>query len=511
MEYAAEVFQFVPLHDEVPVGWERILEQERHEPVVSSSPQARVIVIEGEFPTWAQQYLTDGGVMIATGLRRLPWENIDRDLFTMTHFEWPGITSRIHAPTQARLARGLEGLGRVLLHEDRVPKAAGETDSGVVVSKHLVGRGTLLVCWLPLGELVEAMGDSLRTFAPDSGVTERVATVDKALVARVMVSILAEAANHAGVPYLRPRYAPVGERSVTIVRVDVDGVHGGKLDTIAKELDRHGIPGSFFLNGELSEKHPGSIGISPDRHQIGQHGYIHDVFASYGENRRNIRRGAEWLEREFGSRPDGFVAPRGLWNGALERALTSEGYSSSSDFGLQFDGLPFTTRGGILQVPVHPYSPERAARYRNEHGELLSLSDVTAHYRAVLDERTTDGSLAHIYGHPERLADVIVQIAAHVATLTEHGRTLPMTLAQYANWWQKRGEISLKIFAKEPSSRGTRFEVTGAENYDLDLLAPSPYTIHFGGHARPVSPAKHWQVLERNRDRSDDGISKELV
>ncbi len=98
------------------------------------------------------------------------------------------------------------------------------------------------------------------------------------------------------------------------------------------------------------------------------------------------------------------MAPRGLWNAALDRAMADLGHVYSSDFGLDIDSLPFFTPSGVLQIPVHPFSPERYAIYLEDAGlGPPGARAVIDHYVSALERQVASGRLAHLYGHPEIL------------------------------------------------------------------------------------------------------------
>jgi hypothetical protein len=84
-----------------------------------------------------------------------------------------------------------------------------------------------------------------------------------------------------------------------------------------------------------------------------------------------------------------YAAPRGMWNPELGAALEELGYLYSSDFGLEIDGLPFfprvyTQRTGVIQIPIHPFSVERAVRYAEENGlNPPSEEEVLSYFTAV--------------------------------------------------------------------------------------------------------------------------------
>jgi peptidoglycan/xylan/chitin deacetylase (PgdA/CDA1 family) len=77
-------------------------------------------------------------------------------------------------------------------------------------------------------------------------------------------------------------------------------------------LDRHGIRATFFVPGYTAEHHADAIRPVLDAgHEIGHHGYIHkrpDTISAE-EEREEMERGLEALQRSLGVRPVGYRSP----------------------------------------------------------------------------------------------------------------------------------------------------------------------------------------------------------
>lgn len=276
--------------------------------------------------------------------------------------------------------------------------------------------------------------------------TERVAAVDKAEVADTLVWLLRAAFAAAGLPFLRLARFPDGAASVLVLRVDVDGAFGDRTAALAAVADACDVPLSVFVNRQLCKEHPGVLEDWSARHEVGQHGAVHNLFDTVEGNLHNLREGAAWLERRIGVAPTSFVAPRGMWNPSLGVALAQLGYRYSADFGLDFDSLPFRVPGcGILQVPVHPYSPERAAVFAREEGlPAPDPATVTAHYLAVLDQQVRANRQAHLYGHPEVLGAMAAEVLPPVVAAARARGLHARTLGELAAWWERRGTAGVR-------------------------------------------------------------------
>jgi peptidoglycan/xylan/chitin deacetylase (PgdA/CDA1 family) len=246
-------------------------------------------------------------------------------------------------------------------------------------------------------------------------------------------------------PYVRVTRFPGSAPSVLILRIDVDGAFGDRTRRLAEVAAAAGVRGSFFINGRNCEVNPGDLRALPGGHEIGHHGYVHNLFDDVGGNIDNLARGAEWVYRETGVRPTSFVAPRGLWNHALDAALAKEGYTYSSDFSIDFDSLPYRTPAGVLQVPVHPYSPERAAVFARKRGHSLTPTEVRSHYVDVLREQVRLRRPVHLYGHPEVLGTMASEVLPAVFEAAAAAGVPTRTLAEFAAWWSERETAGLRL------------------------------------------------------------------
>lgn len=426
-------------------GWSRILVQEglpfRDDP----DGGCPVVVSDGVVPDWLERYLAGGGTFVLTSAPEVPGLMPSSIVASVEVIRPESAARPIAAPCIARVFDA-SGSGEIRLHEDRVTKNGIVQDVYPVFSVLAVGAGHLVYTGLPLPVLLRAQGDRLRRFAAFSLVTERVSNVDKAQIADVLVDMLRAAFSVAEIPYVSVGRFPDGAPSVFIFRVDVDGAFGDRGLKLSQVLAEHGIRSSFFVNAANCQRWPGDLSGIEEHHELGQHGFVHNLFPTIAENVDNLERGSRWLTDMTGVQPRSFVAPRGLWNDALGEALARHGYTYSSDFGLEFDSLPFRTPSGVLQVPVHPYSPERAVRFAEERGEPPpTAQDVAQHYLQVMAAQQTARRPVHIYGHPETLGAYADEVIPKLAAEARRRRLRPMSLGEYAAWWAEREQAGLQL------------------------------------------------------------------
>ena len=94
-------------------------------------------------------------------------------------------------------------------------------------------------------------------------------------------------------------------------------------------LDRHGVPGTFFIMGDMTERRRGAIAEYIRRgHQVGAHGYDHKRLTTLTV--RQIVEQFERTERAIGPVPQGRMwvrPPYGAMNAIVLGTLLARGYT----------------------------------------------------------------------------------------------------------------------------------------------------------------------------------------
>jgi hypothetical protein len=480
-------------------GWIRILQQEMLPWDSIDGPERRIILFSGNLPSWSAEFVSSGGIAVISGAPRADDLLGTSIAATIHRFRPPGGDRECVMPCLARLFRGREGQGECRLHENRKARAEHLADIYPAVLSRSHGQGAFIFTGLPLAAHLSAAGDCLRNFTDVSSVSERVASVDKADIADTLTWMLQEAIRRLGLPYVRPARYPNAAASVFLFRVDVDGLFGTGCRDLALVAARHGIAGSFYFSAALCRAHPGEL--SSDwlaTHEIGHHADRHDLFDTVEENRENLVKGMAWVKETLGVSTTGYVAPRGLWNEALDIAMAGLGHVYSSDFALDFDSLPFLTPAGVLQIPVHPFSAERYTIHEEDAGHgPPSTQAVVAHYVAGMKRQYALRRPVHLYGHPEVLGrmagEVLPEIFAEVARLE-----LPsMTLAAFADWWLQRGKIEMALSVDEATGR--LHVETSSASHPIEAHAWTDTTVTIGEGGRHELEAGCWSVLQSGK------------
>jgi peptidoglycan/xylan/chitin deacetylase (PgdA/CDA1 family) len=439
------IFRGVPADS----GWYRILEQEMPPHRVVDGPDAPIVLFEGEAPDWAEQFVSRGGVAIISGAEglRIPWLDGYQGYGIVQHGHFPafGLDNLLLSCCMDLFSA--EGWGEIRIHEKRYTKNGLINGRFPLICHQKVGAGHCLFFGAPLTRLLTVLGDTLRAFGELTPITERVSAVDKSKIARILVWTLQKATQLSQVPYPHLWYYPDGAPSVFGFRVDVDGVFPPNLESISKAGERAGFPISFFINKTMCREHAPSLKRIALVHEIGNHADVHNLYDDERANRHNVLQCREWLDSE--SIPNGpwFVAPRGMWNSTLGCALEDLGYEYSSDFGLDFDGLPFFPRFRgrrlrLLQIPIHPYSVERAFHYCEENGfQEPTEEQVLEHFTRTGLFQIRTCQPVFFYSHPQRFGTMAARVLPRLKEILSAQGAQMTTLARFGSWWKTRDAV----------------------------------------------------------------------
>ncbi len=156
------------------------------------------------------------------------------------------------------------------------------------------------------------------------------------------------------------------EEDLRLGRPDLLGrswqAYGGKVGVwrFFDLMQKYGLPASGFFNALAVERYPEfARAWSEAGHEIVAHSYAQDIRVfrlSAEEERANLRRSLEAIERVTGQRPVGWVAPGGHRSPNTAAILLEHGLFYSADY--KDDDLPYTAEiiGGRKLVAVpKPY------------------------------------------------------------------------------------------------------------------------------------------------------------
>ena len=297
--------------------------------------------------------------------------------------------------------------------------------------------------------------------------------MDKHLLLRAMRELLIRSYGKRGLPYVYLHYYPGNYQSVFVFRVDIDGIYGDHLRRISDAAKKAGIRVTFYTNKSLCEPEAERLRDIDPSHDIGCHADVHNLFTTQEENFRNVHDCRAWMKELGIDYTTGFVAPRGMWNFALNRALEEDGVTYTSDFGYAVFGLPFYpydhgTRMAVKQLPVDPFSTERAVAKAEEEGTALPEGSVTDYFCRSVRRQAEAGLPVILYSHPQHFGLLAEETFPRLA---EAVRALPLwhaTMGELDAWWQKRDGADYAAFWEDSLT------VTGdlPENVSIRVIEP---------------------------------------
>ncbi len=121
-------------------------------------------------------------------------------------------------------------------------------------------------------------------------------------------------------------------------------------------LAHHRVKATFMVCGILAERYPHIVKrIADAGHEVAAHSYtmnMMSVYMSEEEERANIRRNVELIERATGKRPVGWINPRGTPGPNTARLLAEEGFAWHGD--TLNDDLPYVVKFGAHSIVAVP-------------------------------------------------------------------------------------------------------------------------------------------------------------
>jgi peptidoglycan/xylan/chitin deacetylase (PgdA/CDA1 family) len=212
------------------------------------------------------------------------------------------------------------------------------------------------------------------------------------------------------------------------------GEYGARVGVprILKILEQNRVPASFFVPVVSARLHPEAVDAilkSPLKHEIGVHGWVHEVLSSLSaeEERDLTRRAFEFWTKRLGGKPVGIRCPS--WDFTNETLSLIREFGFLYDSSLMGDDRPYEIVGegaptGIVELPVEwilddysYYSYDRPTYAYHRMGD----NEVFAVYKGEFDKAYEEGTLflltmhPWITGHRSRVA-VLERLIAYMKT-----------------------------------------------------------------------------------------------
>lgn len=172
---------------------------------------------------------------------------------------------------------------------------------------------------------------------------------------------------------------------------------------------RYNAKASVMVNAVIAERHPEAVkAVADGGHEVLSHSYAMDVIPvmlSEIENRKNIKRCTDLLERASGTKVKGWLSPRGTSSPETPRLLAEAGYQWYGDvfdedlpYVQSFDGrkivaIPLSTDVNDMPSMKYGSGPRMMLESFNE---CVQIALEQTQGPAVIDVTTH----AHIFGRP---------------------------------------------------------------------------------------------------------------
>lgn len=191
------------------------------------------------------------------------------------------------------------------------------------------------------------------------------------------------------------------------------------LPRILRLLDAHKIPSSFFIPAVSAALHPNMIKeilASPLQHEIGVHGWIHELLPaidSEADEQRLLDQAIDYLTKATGRRPVGYRAPSWQFSKWTPGQIKAAGFlydsslmASDDAYEILIDGQP----SGVVELPIERILDDFPYFGGNADGSNPAPGAVLEVFRMEFDVAYDEGGLyvltmhPHIMGHRSRVA-----------------------------------------------------------------------------------------------------------
>jgi len=192
------------------------------------------------------------------------------------------------------------------------------------------------------------------------------------------------------------------------------GEYGARVGTprILQLLEKNKIPASFFIPMVAAQLHPDAIDAvmkSPLKHEIGVHGWVHEVLSSLtgNEERTLTRRAFDFWTEKLGRKPVGIRCPS--WDFTKDTLSLIQEMGYLYDSSLMGDDRPYEIVAdgkptGIVELPVEWILDDFAYySYDRPNYAYLRMSDSAVYevYKGEFDKAYEEGTMFLLTMHPQ--------------------------------------------------------------------------------------------------------------
>lgn len=353
-------------------------------------------------------------------------------------------------------------------------------------------------------------GEARKVFsAGGAEVAETVAARPFSKIHEHLVAAIQKAFWRQGLPYARLSYYPEPYESAFSFRFDLDNFIERDFDEMCRLIEENPNATTCFVNLMSHERETAALArLSKLPTEIASHSYIHHVYDSLVQNEFNLKK-AEDLLSAHAKKIEGFAGPHGRWTPSLQRVLETHQYLYSSEFGLDYDGLPFYADingrpSSVLQIPAHPVC-EGVFMERYPIPEALKKMD--AYYDAVISEKIAKRMPIFIFGHPDSRIGRYPEIFRNIVKKVNAAgiKIWKTEFRHFAKWWKKRSLWNFEAMFSDGNITVQNFPLDKEASLELVFqsgvsrfipLADQPYAVR----EMKTRPASAGQTFVREEE-----------
>lgn len=264
---------------------------------------------------------------------------------------------------------------------------------------------------------------------------EIVNKVSKGLVSDFFLQIIKGIHFKSNLPFIRKWTSPE-IKPVFCFRIDSDYSDEKHIKNVYSLLKRHEIHGTWFLHVKAHEEWLSHFN-DLEGQEIALHGYRHGTSRSKNKVINNISKGLKKLTN-LGFNINGYCAPYGIYNRALEKALGEFEFKYTSEFTFAYDAYPIKYKREELQIPIHPICTGSLMRRGFSEEEMLS------YFNEILERKLARFESVIFYHHP--LQSGLNIFDSLFDRINETG-LVNLSFEQYADFWSHREKCTFKAYS----------------------------------------------------------------
>ena len=223
------------------------------------------------------------------------------------------------------------------------------------------------------------------------------------------------------------------------------------LKRVLKLLDRHVIPASFYIPAASALLHPEMIPaiLERGRHEIGVHGWIHEIATKIderAEEKRLLTQAIDALTKATGRRPAGYRAPQWAFSRHTLGLLLEAGFVYDSSLMAMDEPYELIANGaptGLIELPVDWILDD--APYFARAGSLPSPELVFKTFQDEFDLAYEEGTYFMLTLHPH--------VIGHRSRIVHLDRFIAGLKARQGVWFATAEEIAAYVKMAKPRDR----------------------------------------------------------